>query len=813
MSRPVWGKQTGMVSLLDSRHTIGAIEPRRPRNRPSIHPRFINVGNEMRIAQYIRRLEVFWYGWWLDEPASDSQATPTRSNVERIHPWSIQRHMLKVTPQVIRLSTDSSLFSELSPEALVQDVFMELPSNRLGLYALYPSFSSSPLATQQTLNEIDFRDEPFPQPGSNHQSTQSADETGSIRVSGVCGDEFDEMSDLSELDDDHVEVSVCDEEDDGLDWREDDPMLAVAIEEELDRYLPAHPNFALQGGLSSQTIRSQVSLKDVVMTRACSSNPDDLNRDPSVQRTYRRNAVTKRLESQDVQVQPASSTPSNGKRSAQFSTHQDVPHKKRRTSVLDGALSPPDVRMSNTGQGIETSITQTQVMYDRVPNTGTRPVEQDTITFASQFPVADTRQISPGLTASSNAPHGAPWAMPPANIPRSSMPTHRLPPNSSPVSTTSNAYRYGPPPPSVAAQSPRNSRTLEELKQDIDARKRKDMDIAKERSKKRLRDKTVNKAQQIHTDLQFSSLSISNKGWMGRRFDHDENVRMKRMWRDRTIESEMMGFQRVPFDSDLAKQPATDIRDCEGRLLCKRSMWRPRIADLVVQFGIEAVRHLDKTDPYPVVKVHTRGPHRFTICGVDRNNKKIPALNPWHVKNEAAITELFTPGSAVDQIQYKRCHEYIRTRYGINPMYGLFYNFCLNGAWPGKTDRVYCNFDHRRKAWLVIWEAGVIIEIPAGVFVAYPSSLFYHFNWDIGTICEIVTTQDGSKPTRENSEPLDGRDGRGSAVWFNQATMFQTSELGFNTVAEAEEAGADTTNARMYMGKITTYCIPSESVI
>lgn len=31
-------------------------------------------------------------------------------------------------------------------------------------------------------------------------------------------------------------------------------------------------------------------------------------------------------------------------------------------------------------------------------------------------------------------------------------------------------------------------------------------------------------------------------------------------------------------------------------------------------------------------------------------------------------------------------------------------------------------------------------------------------------------------------------------MWFNQATMFQTSELGFNTVAEAEEAGADTTS-------------------
>lgn len=40
-------------------------------------------------------------------------------------------------------------------------------------------------------------------------------------------------------------------------------------------------------------------------------------------------------------------------------------------------------------------------------------------------------------------------------------------------------------------------------------------------------------------------------------------------------------------------------------------------------------------------------------------------------------------------------------------------------------------FNHRQKAWLVIWEAAIIIEIPPGVFVAYPSSLFYHFNFDV----------------------------------------------------------------------------------
>lgn len=40
--------------------------------------------------------------------------------------------------------------------------------------------------------------------------------------------------------------------------------------------------------------------------------------------------------------------------------------------------------------------------------------------------------------------------------------------------------------------------------------------------------------------------------------------------------------------------------------------------------------------------------------------------------------------------RYKKCHQTIWEEYGIIPLYGLFYNFCLNGAWPGKVDRVYC---------------------------------------------------------------------------------------------------------------------------
>ena len=40
-------------------------------------------------------------------------------------------------------------------------------------------------------------------------------------------------------------------------------------------------------------------------------------------------------------------------------------------------------------------------------------------------------------------------------------------------------------------------------------------------------------------------------------------------------------------------------------------------------------------------------------------------------------------------------------------------------------------FNHTKRSWLVIWEAGVVIELPPWVLLLYPSSLLYHFNIDI----------------------------------------------------------------------------------
>lgn len=62
-------------------------------------------------------------------------------------------------------------------------------------------------------------------------------------------------------------------------------------------------------------------------------------------------------------------------------------------------------------------------------------------------------------------------------------------------------------------------------------------------------------------------------------------------------------------------------------------------------------------------------------------------------------------------------------------------------------------------------------------------------------------TPDGAFPTPENSRPLDSHspddgwaaaEGRGSCVWFNQASMFQTAEIGEDTIKEAQAKGKNT---------------------
>ncbi|KAL0569648.1 hypothetical protein V5O48_012310 [Marasmius crinis-equi] len=251
-----------------------------------------------------------------------------------------------------------------------------------------------------------------------------------------------------------------------------------------------------------------------------------------------------------------------------------------------------------------------------------------------------------------------------------------------------------------------------------------------------------------------------------------------------------------------------------------------------------------------------RGEHFFCIAGHDRNNKEKPALSQWHLLNAAVLDSFFAKGEPLEVLtrygcqlvrnvfppiaeRFERCGMEMEKKFGIKPLYGgLFFNFCLNGVrmkGPNPIPRVFCkphvdfknlalavcmvfvygHFNHREKCWIVIWEAGVALELPMGVFVLYPSSLFLHFNVDVANLNFVVT--DGERPTKENSKPLnclcgnpeadhgeawERAQGRGSMVWFNQASMFQTTELGYNTVAQARAANATTEcNAEAWLNR------------
>ncbi|KAI0724249.1 hypothetical protein C8T65DRAFT_563960, partial [Cerioporus squamosus] len=78
-------------------------------------------------------------------------------------------------------------------------------------------------------------------------------------------------------------------------------------------------------------------------------------------------------------------------------------------------------------------------------------------------------------------------------------------------------------------------------------------------------------------------------------------------------------------------------------------------------------------------------------------------------------------------------------------------------------------FNHKEKVWLVLWEAKVIIEIPPGIFLFYPSAVFTHFNCDISA----------------------GRETRSNNIFthFSAGGLFRWVECGYRTQKEFLAAG------------------------
>ncbi|KAF8219842.1 hypothetical protein L208DRAFT_1337394, partial [Tricholoma matsutake] len=162
------------------------------------------------------------------------------------------------------------------------------------------------------------------------------------------------------------------------------------------------------------------------------------------------------------------------------------------------------------------------------------------------------------------------------------------------------------------------------------------------------------------------------------------------------------------------------------------------------------------------------GPHFPCIIGHQRQYQWSADLTAFH-KNNLAKVEVFMKAPIiirinrwVEQVMWpvfprvaKRFDEsssWYKKR-GIVPLFGMYWNLCINASFPNQV-RVHCgphadqknivgictllvyelpgkNFNHTMRSWLVIWEAGVVIELPPWVLLLYPSSLLYHFNIDI----------------------------------------------------------------------------------
>ncbi|KAL0057791.1 hypothetical protein AAF712_015557 [Marasmius tenuissimus] len=314
---------------------------------------------------------------------------------------------------------------------------------------------------------------------------------------------------------------------------------------------------------------------------------------------------------------------------------------------------------------------------------------------------------------------------------------------------------------------------------------------------------------------------IASTGWMGRNARADVRREIRELIRQgRKIE----GLQIIPYSGQ-----RTLVRDGNHRVFLVRSEVTTWMLHTLLPWVMEAAERFMKEVVWPSeeeFQENLRGFHFSCIAGYDRNNKSKPALSEWHPKNIKTLDSFFETGEPLEILtgygceflqsgfpeiadRYKSCADEMERLYGIRPPYGgLFWNFCLNGVRSNGVEvpRVFCD-PHVDFKNLALAEAGIALELPMGVFVLYPSSLFLHFNVDI-TNLKIVVTEDGSRLTPVNSKPLnclcgkpkdahnkDWRDsrGRGSMVWFNQATMFQTTELGFETVQQAKDAGAKAT--------------------
>ncbi|KAF8158608.1 hypothetical protein BJ912DRAFT_805466, partial [Pholiota molesta] len=349
---------------------------------------------------------------------------------------------------------------------------------------------------------------------------------------------------------------------------------------------------------------------------------------------------------------------------------------------------------------------------------------------------------------------------------------------------------------------------------------------------KRLRAKLVQSGDTFLTksySLELNGSRVST-GWQGSRPPDKAREQIQRAYSNGSIRQTIATFFPVPAD---LKHPAF-VMDANSRIFLFRTAQFSWLKEEEESF-YQAVRKLldgalSSEDIRRKSAKGVRGPHFPCIIGHHREYAVEPYLTKWHRDNQKAseefisnpliqkitkrvssVVRLIFPGVAE---RFLRSAQWHKEKYGIMPLFDLFWNFCVNGLFPGQK-RVHCQphtdsknvvgvcvlviyqipgkkFNHTKRSWLVLWEAGVVVELPPWTMVAYPSSLLYHFNIDI-TDFKFVTTEGQERPLPENSTPIEEGDdeGRGSLVYFNQASMYRCSEEDADIDAEGAVGETD----------------------
>ncbi|TCD64118.1 hypothetical protein EIP91_004531 [Steccherinum ochraceum] len=233
----------------------------------------------------------------------------------------------------------------------------------------------------------------------------------------------------------------------------------------------------------------------------------------------------------------------------------------------------------------------------------------------------------------------------------------------------------------------------------------------------------------------------------------------------------LIHFKFVPFaephltEGQIGAQPHTHFRDQCGRLMAVRTSIPAFLPALLTAIGPAAAElccsiKLSRVDRL----INHRGPHFASNFGADQQSKPVIQVTGFHRTNELAFDKFWSP-------TMKRINNHVSSAVRIH--------------FPTPKD-------NKERIWIVLWEAGLVIQLPLGALFLFPSALLVHFNVKIEDI-EILATADGAFPTKDNTTPIgtrqdDDRGARCSMVWYSQASCFHAAELAFTTVKATQAA-------------------------